>query len=283
MVIIYYLFVCKKIGCEIMKVCLLTSGSIGNTVVIEHEEESILIDCGVSYKKFNELISQTNLNMSKIKHLLVTHEHSDHIKGVGVVSRKLDLRVWSTERTADVIYNKGILKESDPRVNYVEKYEEYEISGFKITPFPLSHDAIDPVGYVVERGGKKVVCITDTGYVSNKVMEIVEGANLYIMELNHDVEMLLSCYKRPWSLRQRILSDYGHLSNEDGAYVFSEMMSNDTKHVFLSHISQEANHPDLARMTMKEVLRERQIDTTRLKIHMTYPMKPSSVVDLEVG
>jgi len=273
----------KKIGCEIMKVCLLTSGSIGNTVVIEHEEESILIDCGVSFKKFNELFSQTNLNMNKVKHLFVTHEHSDHIKGVGVISRKLDLRIWSTEKTADAIYSKGILRDNDPKVNYVEKFIEHEISGFKITPFPLSHDASDPVGYVIERDGKKVVCITDTGYVSNKVMEIVEGANLYIMELNHDVEMLLSCYKRPWPLRQRILSDYGHLSNEDGAYVFSKMMSNNTKHVFLSHISQEANRPDLALMTMKEVLKERRVDTSRLNIHMTYPMKPSHVVDLDVG
>ena len=265
-----------------MKVCLLTSGSIGNAVVIEHKKESILIDCGVSFKKFGELISQTDLNISKVKHILVTHEHTDHIKGVGVASRRLGLRVWATERTADAIYEKGILRNSDSEVNYVEKYKEYEISGFKITPFPLSHDANDPVGYIVERDGKKVVYLTDTGYVSKKVMEAVKGANLYIMELNHNIEMLHTC-NRPWPLKQRILSDYGHLSNEDGAYVFSKMMSDDTKHVFLSHISQEANRPDLALMTMKEVLKEHMKDVSRLSIHMTYPMRPSNVVDLEVG
>ena len=262
-----------------MKVCLLTSGSIGNAVIIEHEEESILIDCGVSFKKFAELISQTNLNMSKVKHILVTHEHSDHIKGVGVASRRLGLRVWSTKKTADAIYEKGILKDRDPDINFVDKYEKYEISGFKITPFPLSHDARDPVGYLRERDGKKIVCLTDTGYVSKEVMDIVKGASLYIMELNHNVEMLHTCY-RPWHLKQRILSDYGHLSNEDGAYIFSKVMSHNTKHVFLSHISQEANLPDLALMTMKEVLRERGIDTSKLSIHMTYPMRPSHVVEV---
>ena len=265
-----------------MKVCLLTSGSIGNAVVIEHEKESILIDCGVSFKKFDELISQTSLDISKVKHILVTHEHSDHIKGVGVTSRKLNLRIWATEKTADAIYKRGILKERDQEVNYVEKYKGYEISGFKIIPFPLSHDANDPVGYIIEREGKKVVYITDTGYVSKKVMESVKGANLYIMELNHNVEMLQMC-NRPWSLKQRILSDYGHLSNEDGAYVFSKMVSDNTQHVFLSHISQEANRPDLALMTMKETLRENKVDVSRLSIHLTYPMRPSHVVDLEIS
>ena len=262
-----------------MKVCLLTSGSIGNTIVIEHEEESILIDCGITFKKFGELISQTSLSIDKVKHILVTHEHSDHIKGVGVTSRKLSLNVWSTKKTADAIYEKGILKESDPAVNYVEKYKEYEISGFRVTPFPLSHDANDPIGYIVERDEKKVVCLTDTGYVSREVMKAIKDANLYIIEMNHNVEMLHMCH-RPWPLKQRILGDYGHLSNEDGAYVFSKVMSDNTKHVFLSHISQEANLPDLALMTMKGVLKERNMDVSRLSIHMTYPMRPSNVVEI---
>lgn len=262
-----------------MKICLLTSGSIGNVVVIEHETESVLIDCGVTFKKFDELISQTDLDVSKIKNILVTHEHSDHIKGVGVATRRLDLQVWSTKKTADAIYEKGILKDSDPHVNYVEKYKEYEIAGFKIIPFSLSHDASDPVGYIVERDGKKVVCLTDTGYVSREVMDVVKGADLYIMEMNHNVEMLHMC-ERPWPLKQRILGDYGHLSNEDGAYVFSKVMSDHTKHVFLSHISQDANLPDLALMTMKGVLKERNIDVSKLNIHMTYAMRPSRVIEI---
>ena len=260
-----------------VKVCLLTSGSIGNVVIIEHERESILIDCGVTFKKFDELISQTNLDMDKIKDVLITHEHSDHIKGVGVATRKLGLQVWSTKKTADAIYEKGILKDTDPQVNYVEKYE---VAGFEITPFPLSHDASDPVGYVVERDGKKVVCLTDTGYVSKQVMKAVKGADLYIMELNHNVDLLLSVPNRPWPLKQRILSDNGHLSNEDGAYVFSKLMTEETRHVFLAHISQEANTLEIAMETMKSVLKEHRVDMSKLSIHKTYPMQPSNVVDI---
>lgn len=262
-----------------MKVCILTSGSIGNVIVIEHDRESILIDCGVTFKKFNELMAQTDLDVGKIKDILVTHEHTDHIKGVGVATRRLGLQVWSTKKTAAVIYEKGILKDTDLPVNYVEKYQEYLVAGFSIIPFSLSHDASDPVGYIVKRDEKKVVCMTDTGYVSAEVMKAVSGADLYIMEMNHNVEMLHMC-ERPWSLKQRILSDYGHLSNEDGAYVFSKVMSNQTRHVFLAHLSQEANLPDLALMTMKGVLKDRNKDMSKLNIHMTYPMRPSRSVKI---
>ena len=262
-----------------MKVCLLTSGSIGNVVVIEYENDSLLIDFGVSLKKFDELIAQTPLVKEKIKNVLVTHEHSDHIKGVGIASRRLDLQVWATSKTAEAIYYKGLMTDRDIPIQYVQKYQQYEIAGFNITPFPISHDAADPVGYIIERDGKKVVWLTDTGYVSREVMEAVRGANLYIMELNHNVEML-HMSGRPWPLKQRILSDYGHLSNEDGAYVFSKIMGENTRHVFISHISQEANLPEVALMTMKEVLKERNIDTSRLTIHMTYPLSPSHVVEI---
>lgn len=262
-----------------MRVCLLTSGSVGNVVVIEHEKESLLIDCGVTLKRFCELISQTDLKMNKIKNILITHEHFDHVKGVGVVSRNLRLQIWSTEKTGAAIKARGILKGSDQAINYVEKYQEYEIAGFKIKPFPLSHDANDPVGYIIERDGKKIVYMTDTGYVSRSVMEAVKHADLYMMEMNHNVEMLHMC-DRPWYLKQRILGDYGHLSNEDGAYVFSKVMGANTRHVFLSHLSQEANLPDLAIMTMQNILKEYNTDTSKLNIHMTYPMKPSRVINV---
>jgi len=262
-----------------MKVCLLTSGSIGNVVVIEHENDSLLIDFGVSLKKFDDLIAQTSLDKNKIRNILITHEHSDHIKGVGIASRRLDLQVWATKATAKAIYEKGIMTDHDIEIEYLSNYQNYEIAGFSITPFPLSHDAANPVGYIIERDGKKVVLLTDTGYVSKQVMDVVRNADLYIMELNHNVEML-HMSGRPWPLKQRILGDYGHLSNEDGAYVFSKIMGENTRHVFLAHISQEANLPEVALMTMKGVLKEQRVDTSKLSIHMTYPLSPSNVVEI---
>ena len=262
-----------------MKVCLLTSGSVGNAVIIEHDEQSILIDCGVTFKKFTELIGKTDLDVNKIKNVLVTHEHSDHIKGVGVITRKLDLQVWATAATGEAIYQKGILKETDKPVAAVVKYMPFEVAGFTVTPFPLSHDAVDPVGYVVQRDGKKIVWLTDTGYVSKEVMAFLTGADVYIMEMNHNVDILLST-NRPWPLKQRILNDFGHLSNEDGAYVFSKMMRENTKHVFLSHISQEANTLEIAHATMKDVLKNQRVDVSGLNIHSTYPLNPTDVIKI---
>ena len=262
-----------------MKVCLLTSGSVGNAIVIEHEEASLLIDCGITFKKFDELISQTELKIEKIKNLLVSHEHSDHIKGVGVITRKLNLQVWTTVKTGEAIYQKGILKATDPDVQAVQAYVPEQIAGFTVTPFPLSHDAVDPVGYIIERDERKVVVLTDTGYVSRDVMKAIENADLYVLEMNHNVEMLHMC-ERPWPLKQRILGDYGHLSNEDGAYVLSKVMGEKTKHAFLSHISQEANLPDLALMTLRAELKERNVDLSKLNLHMTYPLSPSRVVEV---
>lgn len=262
-----------------MKVCSLTSGSVGNVIVIEHENDAILIDFGISLKKFDELIAGTFFDTTKIKNVLVTHEHSDHVKGVGIASRRLGLQVWATESTAAAIYNKGLMTDRDTEIQYVEKYQTQEIGGFNVTPFPLSHDANDPVGYIVERGGKKIVCLTDTGYVSREVMDAVGGADVYIMELNHNVEML-HMTGRPWPLKQRILGDYGHLSNEDGAYVFSKLMGENTRHIFIAHISQEANLPEVALMTLKEVLKEQRADTSKLSIHMTYPLSPSNVIEV---
>lgn len=262
-----------------MKVCSLTSGSVGNVIIIEHEYESLLIDFGVSLKKFDELMARTSFDVKKIKNILVTHEHSDHVKGVGIASRRLELQVWATPKTAEAIYEKGLMSSRDMDIKFVEKYHSYEISGFTVTPFPLSHDANDPVGYLVERDGKKIVCLTDTGYVSKEVMKLVRNAHLYIMELNHNIEML-QMSGRPWPLKQRILSDYGHLSNEDGAYVFSKLMGENTRHVFIAHISQEANLPDLALLTMKGILKEQRVNTSKLLIHMTYPLNPSNVVEV---
>ena len=262
-----------------MKICALTSGSIGNAVVIEDESDAILIDCGVTYKKFTELMSEATLDTDKIKNILVTHEHSDHIKGLSVTSRRLHTQIWSSAGTKEALYNKGLLDEKCPAIRIVEKYKKITVAGFEITPFPLSHDAAEPVGYIVERADKKIVWLTDTGYVSKEVMTAVSGADLYLIEMNHNIEMLQMTH-RPWHLKQRILSDYGHLSNEDGAYILSKIMTDRTKHVFLSHLSQEANLPELALMTMQNILKQENINLSKLQLHLTYPLRPSMVIEI---
>ena len=146
-------------------------------------------------------------------------------------------------------------------------------------PFRISHDAVDPVGYMIKKDEKTLVYVTDTGYITGDILKTLKNADAYIMETNHNVEMLQMC-NRPWSLKQRILDDCGHLSNEDSAYAMSQLIGEKTKHIYLAHLSQEANLPDLAEMTVRHILKEENIDLNKLNLHMTYAMHPSKVIKL---
>ncbi len=262
-----------------MKVCVLSSGSTGNATIIETEEHAILIDSGLSYKKLQSLIKDANFDESKLTHILITHEHADHVKGVGVCTRKLGLTVCATEKTLDAMLGKGIIKPNTEKTQVLEKDETVSLGTFSVTPFHISHDAVDPVGYQVVLGDKRLVYLTDVGFVTAQMINSLKNADTYIMEVNHNVEML-HMSNRPWSLKQRILSDYGHLSNEDSAYALSEMIGDKTRHVYMAHLSQEANMPDLAHMTLKHILKERTVDLNKVSLHMTYAMRPSNVVEL---
>jgi len=262
-----------------MKVCVLSSGSVGNATIIETEETTILIDNGLSFKKLQQAIKDSNFDENKIEHIFITHEHGDHIKGVGICARKWQLNIWATEKTIEQMYFKKILKPGVEKTTFIEKNTSYEVKDLKITPFRISHDAADPVGFLIKQQDKTLVHLTDTGYLTKEIIKELHNADAYVLETNYNVEMLQTC-NRPWSLKHRILSDTGHLSNEDSAYALSQMAGLKTRHVFLAHISQEANLPDLALMTMRYILEEKKIDLKRLKLHMTYPLQPSNVINL---
>ncbi|MCL1950010.1 MAG: MBL fold metallo-hydrolase [Turicibacter sp.] len=262
-----------------MRVCVLSSGSIGNATIIETDETCLLIDSGLTLKKLQELIKTQGFDENKIEHMLITHEHSDHIKGAGVAIRKWHLEVWGTEKTLDAMYRKNILREGYERVRAVRKNVWYEIGDLLVMPVRISHDAVDPVGYFFKHGDKSLVYMTDTGYCTGDILKEIANADAYIFETNHNVEMLQMC-DRPWMLKQRILSDVGHLSNEDAAYALSQLIGDRTKHIFLAHLSQDANLPDLAMMTVEFILKEEKVNLDRLKLHMTYPLAPSNVVQL---
>lgn len=262
-----------------MRICVLSSGSIGNATIIETENTAILIDNGLSLKKLQELIKKSGFDENKIEHILITHEHGDHIKGVGVCTRKWKLNVCATEKTIDELYRKSIIKPGVEKTTIIEKHTAFQVGDLNILPFRISHDAADPVGYRIEYDEKVLVYITDTGYITGDILKTLHNADAYIMETNHNVEMLQMC-DRPWILKQRILSDCGHLSNEDSAYALSQLVGDKTKHVYLAHLSQDANLPDLAEMTVRYILKEEKVDVNKLNLHMTYPMQPSKVIEL---
>lgn len=235
-----------------LKVSILASGSKGNATYIETPRQKLLIDAGLSGKKLEELMQSINRSLTEVDSLLVTHEHSDHIQGVGVLARRYNLNVYANEKTWQAMDAKvGKIATEKKHIFAPDSY--LALGDLDIESFRVSHDAADPQFYGFHHDGSSFVALTDTGYVSERMIGMIENANAYLLECNHDTNMLR--YGRyPWSLKQRILGDEGHLSNDDGAQVLSEIIGDTTKKVFLGHRSQENNTRDLAHLTVSDEL-----------------------------
>lgn len=223
-----------------MKVSVLSSGSKGNTTYIETDNAKILIDIGNTSKYVKEKLEEFGVNPEELDAILITHTHVDHVKGLKVFKKKYNIPVYLT----DIMYNS---------LEYLECYEtikdEFDIKDIHITSIKTSHDSEDSRGYVLSSNEKTIVYITDTGYINKKYFDILSNKDLYIMESNHDVE-LLSNGKYPFQLRQRILSDKGHLSNYDSSKYLSLFIGDNTKYILLAHLSEENNTEQLAYDTL---------------------------------
>jgi phosphoribosyl 1,2-cyclic phosphodiesterase len=236
---------------------VLASGSTGNAIYVETEEHSFLVDAGLSGKQMEALFQKIDRDMGKLSGIFVTHEHSDHIKGVGVVARKYKLPVYANEKTWQAM--DGLIGQVPVEQKFVFNMETVKTFGsLDIESFGVSHDAADPMFYVFHHGEKKVVIITDTGYVSDRMKGLISNADAYVFESNHDVQML-RMGRYPWSIKRRILSDVGHVSNEDAAIAMSEVAGDRTKRIYLAHLSQDNNMKDLARMAVAQTLEGRGI------------------------
>lgn len=223
-----------------MRVSVLSSGSKGNTTYIETDNAKILIDIGNTSKYVKEKLEEFGVNPEELDAILITHTHVDHVKGLKVFKKKYNIPVYMTE----IMYNS---------IGYLECYEsvkdEFNIKDIHITSIKTSHDSEDSRGYVLSSNDKTIVYITDTGYINKKYFDILSNKDLYIMESNHDVE-LLSNSKYPFQLRQRILSDKGHLSNYDSSKYLSLFIGDNTKYILLAHLSEENNTEQLAYDTL---------------------------------
>ena len=239
---------------EAFKVSILASGSTGNSLYIESDKQKILVDAGLSGKKITSLMNEVGRSPAELDAILVTHEHTDHIHGVGVLSRKHGIDVYANEKTWEAMTkNVGNIDPEHKRI--FERGKTLTFGDMDIESFGVSHDAADPQFYQFHRNNKRFVVLTDTGYCSDRIKGTVKDADAYLMESNHDLSML-RMGKYPWSLKQRILGDKGHLSNEDGALVMTELIGNNTKRIYLGHLSRENNIKELAHMTMEHTLRE---------------------------
>lgn len=220
-----------------MRAKVLSSGSSGNTTYIEYENTKILIDIGNSCKYVADKLKEMRIEPDKIDAILITHTHVDHIKGLKVFAKKYNPVIYAT---------KGILNELDYIDNYylIDK-NELTIGDIHVDVVKTSHDAPDSVGYIINGSDKSLAYITDTGYINEKYFPKLKNKDLYIMESNHDIEMLNNG-PYPFKLRQRILGDKGHLSNYDSARYLSTFMGNKTKHIILAHLSEKNNTEKLA-------------------------------------
>ncbi|NLL06799.1 MAG: MBL fold metallo-hydrolase [Clostridiaceae bacterium] len=240
-----------------MKFCSLYSGSSGNCLFVSDGKTKILVDCGMSGKRIIEALVAIGENPSELSAVLVSHEHSDHIRGAGILSRKFDLPIYANENTWNAMEQALGPVNIKNRVCF-DNCKEFEIGNIYVKAFPIPHDAIDPVGFNFFLDNKKVTTATDIGHMTNKLLSYLLGSDLLLIESNHDIEML-KVGPYPWPLKKRILGERGHLSNEMAGKVVAYLAKNGTKKFLLGHLSRENNFPELAYQTVYNVLSENDI------------------------
>lgn len=237
-----------------MKYCSIASGSSGNCHYVGYKDTNILIDAGLSGKRITKGLDEIDIDANKLNGIFVTHEHSDHIKGIGVLSRKYDLPIFVNYKTWNAIKEK-IGKVKEENIKIFENDKEYAIGDMGIKPFSITHDAVDPVGFKMTDGKKAISVATDIGHVSDNIKENLLGSKLIVLESNYDKEMLLMG-SYTYALKKRVMSNIGHLSNEAAAKFAVELIKNGAENLLLAHLSRENNFPALAFETSNHILTE---------------------------
>lgn len=234
-----------------MKISVLGSGSAGNSTYIEVDGLKILVDAGFSCKKIEEKLEQIGEKLSNISAMLITHEHTDHINGAGIIARKYDIPLYISRES----YEAGATKLGEldrTLVKFIDTKEFILGDTIKISPFDVMHDAERTLGFRIESQlGKKIAISTDIGYIDNIVREYFKDVDAMIIESNYDYNMLMNC-SYPWNLKARVKSRNGHLSNNDCARFIKEMHNDKMKKIFLAHISKDSNDPMLIKQTMDD-------------------------------
>lgn len=229
-----------------MRLCSIASGSSGNCVYVGSEATHLLVDVGISGKRTESGLRELGLTASDIDGILVTHEHADHISGLGIIARKYEIPIYATAGTIRAIRENGSLGTlEEGLLHEVQEDRKFIIKDLTVNPMQISHDAAQPVGYRISYGNKKVAVCTDLGAYNDYTVECLKGMDALLLEANHDVNML-QVGPYPYYLKQRILGDRGHLSNENSGRLLCRILHDGLKTVFLGHLSKENNLPELA-------------------------------------
>lgn len=232
--------------------CPLASGSKGNAIFIGTDQTKILIDAGISARQLEKKLAEINVDLSDIDAIVVTHEHTDHINGLGTLGLKMGFPVFANSDTARAIYE--TLGDA-PKFKIFSTGERFEFGDLEIDPFSIQHDAADPVGFIVRTGSKKIGVCADLGFASSLVTSKLHDCDYLYLEANHQVSMVHSS-TRPAVYKQRVLGRLGHLSNDQCAELLEEVMHPNLKHIYLAHLSSECNTPEVAKMVISSMLSE---------------------------
>lgn len=256
------------------KFCNLYSGSSGNCSLVETENTKILVDAGVTSKKIREGLETIGKSINQIDAVIITHEHSDHVKGLQVLCKNNNIPIYANSHTFSMM--KQVIPEEQKK--YFNTNEYFEIKDLRIYPFSIPHDAADPCGFSIYHDKNKISIATDIGHMENKIIDNLAGSDYILLESNYEPNML-KCSRYPYQLKKRILGENGHLSNEDAANTISTLVKLGVSNFSLGHLSEENNLPELAYQTvMEEIMRNTYSDKLRLNVCDRY--KPNNEIDI---
>ena len=256
---------------------VLGSGSRGNSLHLEHQGKALLVDAGLSAKQLEVRMDEVGVTAAELLGVLLTHEHGDHTAGLKTFLKKRKVPLYASHGTKDAL---------EPHLATAEwrSFEAgalLEIGGFRIETFPVPHDATEPIGMRVTAGKVRIGLISDLGFVTRLVVERLKGCHALVLESNYDEAMLREEEKRPWSVKQRISARHGHLSNGAAAKLVEEVAGPELRELFLGHISEDCNRPELARRAMEEALKK--AGRTGVRIHETTAERVGERVEIHAG
>ncbi len=246
-----------------LSLTVLGSGSSGNCAVVRTERTTLLVDAGLSARRIAQRLEMVGLSIDRLDGILLTHEHHDHTCGLEMVCRKHEVPIFATPLTQETLLQSAFTK-ARPKWKLMQTGAAFEFQDVRIECFPVPHDAVDPVGFVIEDCESRLGVLSDVGFVTNLIRDRLRAAHSLFIEANYDTHLLEADTKRPWSIKQRISGRHGHLSNDQTAELVGCLAHPGLHHIVLGHLSDDCNDPDMVRQRIAGVLHEAGVKDARV-------------------
>ena len=258
--------------------CSLYSGSSGNSLFVESNKTKLLVDCGESAKKIITSLADIDVDIEKIDAILVTHEHIDHVKSLGTLSKKYNIPIYTNIETLNAMPDQAN-KIKDDNIHIFDFSKDFEIGDFQIHPFSIPHDAVNPCAFNIFYNNKKISIATDIGHITPEIIKNLEKSSFMLLESNYDPN-ILKCSPYPYHLKERISGPLGHLSNNVAGQTVSHLIDSGLNTVMLGHLSRENNFPELAYKTVMEEVIENNYPEKAIKLSVATRFNHSPLIDI---